>query len=56
MTGKAKRNKYIYVKCSTCGYRPPVDKKMSNKNWKVYDTKCPKCGGEIELDFKECTK
>jgi len=41
----------IKVKCSNCGYIPKPNKKMSNKNWDVFDTKCSKCGGKIELKF-----
>lgn len=43
----------VKVKCSKCNYSPVMDKKMSNKNWKVYDTKCPKCSGQMELYLKE---
>ncbi len=33
--------------CEKCGYEPKSNKEKSNKNWEVYDTKCPECGGKI---------
>ena len=42
----------IGVKCEKCGYVPAPDVEQSNKNWKVYDTICPKCGGRMSLCLK----
>lgn len=35
--------------CKECGHEPKANKEKSNKNWSVYDNKCPKCGGKVEV-------
>lgn len=45
--------KQIMIKCSKCGYVPRPDKKLSNKNWNVFDAKCPKCKEKMELCLEE---
>ncbi len=35
--------------CPQCGKAPPKDKKLSNENWNVVDTKCPKCGVPLKI-------
>ena len=38
--------------CNKCGKEQPIDKKQSNKNWKVYmNVKYCKCGGKFEIQF-----
>ena len=41
---KMKNNIFKFI-CKKCGKEMPVDEKQSNKNWKVYKTKCI-CGCE----------
>lgn len=43
----------IDFKCSECGEKQEQNKDKSNENWKIFDMKCPKCGGKIDLVFKE---
>lgn len=39
--------------CKDCGEPAEVNEELSNENWKVYDTKCRKCGGKIEIKIKQ---
>lgn len=38
--------------CEKCGTPAKIDEKKSNKNWKVYSTKCEKCGGKVTTKFE----
>ena len=35
-------------KCADCGHEPEGNKQGE---WKVQSAVCPKCGGEIRIDF-----
>ena len=49
---KVKEKKTIKMVCNKCGKEQPIDKKQSNKNWKVYmNVKYCKCGGKFEIQF-----
>lgn len=41
----------VTFKCTACEYIPEPSKEKSNANWAVYETKCPKCGGKVEMDI-----
>jgi Zn finger protein HypA/HybF involved in hydrogenase expression len=49
---KNKKIPDIEFKCRDCGYVPEPNKKQSNKNWKVIDAICPKCGGRVIPEVK----
>lgn len=42
----------IKIICNKCGNEMPIDKEMSNENWKVYKNECP-CGGSGRFDFSK---
>jgi Zn finger protein HypA/HybF involved in hydrogenase expression len=49
----AKSKKPLFIlKCKDCDYIPEEDKEKSNENWHVYDTKCPKCGKPLDMEFQ----
>ncbi|WP_261781194.1 hypothetical protein [Clostridium botulinum] len=39
----------LKVICNKCGYEPKKNIEKSNENWSVYDNKCPKCDGKVEV-------
>lgn len=58
MGGKRRNKKEPYMKCicKNCRTERPLDEKLSNENWRVYDTKspCKECGlTEIMTVFEE---
>lgn len=46
----AKKKPKITFICVDCGFVPEGKKQG---NWQVFDPKCPKCGGKIELNLSE---
>lgn len=38
--------------CKKCNLPAEEDKEKSNENWKVFKTKCPKCGRRVDVRFK----
>lgn len=49
---KKDKVKIIYC-CKKCGYIPPKDENLSNKNWVVTTIKtCPNCGEKLGIKIE----
>lgn len=49
-----RKSKYeVKPVCKECGKEQNQNKDLSNENWNVYDTKCPECGGKIDVSLYE---
>ncbi len=41
----------VKFECIECGHAPEPSKEKSTENWNVYETKCPECGGKVEMNI-----